>query len=188
MASQTKCSRIKKIEVFKLYHDATPGKMSLRPDFDDWFGRLAEYKQRGEIRKKYAIRSSEFFDGTPDQWESMMKRLPDRLGRTSNPEFTVIEGSLKLLENELEETADISEIIFERRGKPYFLLDNTKVLYPSDKHIVLHIDLDKLIDHCYISKEEQETNAIEKARWKIIEAGAVFITLSAILTYIGEKI
>ncbi len=162
--------------------------MPLRPDFDDWFIIVATYKLRGEIRKRYAIRSSEFFDGTPGQWDSMMNRLPDRLGKTKSPEYEVIEASLKNLKDRLEDHENVSEIIFERGGKSYFVLDNTKVLYPSDTHTVIYVDLDKLIQHTYLTEEQQELKKKEEARWKILEAGAVFVTLAAILTYIGDKI
>ncbi len=162
--------------------------MPLQTDFDDWFIMAATYKLRGEIRKRYAIRSSEFFDGTPEQWTSMMNRLPDRLGTTKGPEYEVIEGCLKNLKDRLEDHENISEIIFERGEKSYFVLDNTKVLYPSDKNTVIFINLDKLIQHAYLTEEQQEIKKKEKARWKILEAGAVFATLAAMMTYIGDKI
>ncbi len=182
MVLLTRCSRTK-IEVSTLSssHNSKE-KMPLRPDFNHWFSIICEYRYRGQIRKSYALRSNEFFNETSEQWETMMNRLPQRLGSRLSPEYEVIEGCLKILGcNSCSGVKAISDIIFEKNGKPYFILDNNQILYPTDTHVVLWIDLDRLVKFGFVSNEDYENKIRENRRIRVLRTGALFGLLCMII-------
>ena len=153
-------------------------KMSLRPEFSAWFDIITDYTYRGKIRKMFPIRSDDFF-GSVDQWPAVLKRAETKL---AGPESLVILECLNLLKKQVE-NKEYSEIIFSREQKPYYILDNIRVLYPTDRHSVIYIDLDRLIQHGYITKEQKEK---EEARWKVIKTAAVYMILCAVTTALGD--
>jgi hypothetical protein len=154
--------------------------MSLRPEFSQWFESITLYTYRGKIRKMFPLRSDDFF-GSADQWPSVLKRAEEKLKDKGVVEKTVVLESLRILNSKIQENQSYSEIVFTKQGKPFYILDNVRVMYPNDKNLVVHMEIDLLIRHGYITNE-MRIQEKEAARWKVIRLAAFYAAVCVFLT------
>lgn len=154
--------------------------MSLRPEFSQWFESSTSHVYRGRVRKVFPLRSDDFF-GSADQWSNVLKRAQEKLKEKGPAEKAVVLESLRLLKSTIEENPGYSEIVFTKERKPFYILDNVRVMYPSDKDVVIHIEVDILIRHGYIT-DEQLKQEKEAARWKVIRLAAFYAAVCAFVT------
>ena len=161
--------------------------MPLRPDFKVWFDIIAEYRYHEDLRRNWPIRSDDYYNLKEENWlERSVERLKEK--RSDFPrEQEAIEGSLKILKNVLNKNPELGEVVFTREGKPFYILENLKVL--SKWHTVcILVDLDKLVKFGCITIQDKEKLERENARKKILLAAGVYATLCAVATWIGDII
>lgn len=180
---QTECFRTRKIEGKRVANsDVTAAsKMPLRPDFKVWFGIIAEYVYHEAIRMRWPVRSDDYYCfQKSDDLVRIVEKLKEKKGGFPR-ECEAIEGSLNLLVKPLGKTPYYGEIVFIRNGKPFYILENLKVLSKANT-ICVSIDLDNLLKFACITIEDKEKKEKEEARWKLIGAGGVYVILCALAT------
>lgn len=161
--------------------------MPLRPDFGVWLDILTETYPHETLRKRYAMRADDWYStDQPEKWERIYKKLREK--REEFPaEIEAVEGALKKLLPRLKRSDPVGEIVFEREGRAFYILENLRI-FSNWKTTCVYINLDSLLKHGCISSEGLERQLRENARWKILRAASIYVILCAFATAAGDII
>jgi hypothetical protein len=154
--------------------------MPLRPDFYHWFTIIQDYKHHGLLRGRYPLRPNGCFLPSKEHWQNTLNRLDEVKENKDTPEYEVTKACLNLFGQHPSELHFITEIVFERNGQPYLILDNAQ-RFSNDDSVCILIDLDRLIRFGYLTKRQDEETRREQARKRLYRVVAGFGFLCLIL-------